>query len=77
MKVPKMFKPDIKERRFEKKILRRVYIDSERAFLLRLYSPGPGGRYTRSAELSDEERGRLWPDRSGRTEGWCAPESSP
>ena len=59
MKVPKMFKPDIKERRFKKRILRRVYIESERDFLLRLYSPGPEGRYTRCAELSDEEAKRL------------------
>lgn len=59
MKVPKMFKPDIKERRFKKRILRRVYIESERDFLLRLYSLGPEGRYTRSAELSNEEAKRL------------------
>lgn len=59
MKVPKMFKPDIKERRFKKRILRRVYIESERDFLLRLYSLGPEGRYTRSAEVSDEQAKRL------------------
>jgi len=59
MKVPKLFKPDIKERRFKKKILRRIYIESERDFLLRLYSLGPEGRYTRSPELSDEEGKRL------------------
>ena len=59
MKVPKLFKPDIKERRFKKKILRRIYIESERDFLLRLYSLGSEGRYTRSAELSNEEAKRL------------------
>ena len=59
MKVPKLFKREIKERRFQKRILRRIYIESERDFLLRLYGRGPEGRYSRSPELSDEEAKRL------------------
>jgi uncharacterized protein (TIGR03545 family) len=59
MKVPKLFKPEIKERRFKKKILRRIYIESERDFLLRLYSLGPEGLYSRSPKVSDEEATRL------------------
>jgi uncharacterized protein (TIGR03545 family) len=59
MKSPKLFKTEIKERRFEKKILRRIYIESEREFLLRLYSKEPDGRYRRSPDLSEEDNKRL------------------
>ncbi|UCF99111.1 MAG: TIGR03545 family protein [Spirochaetaceae bacterium] len=59
MKVPKLFKTEIKERRFQKKILGRIYIESERSFLLGLYSREADGRYRRSTELSDEEAKRL------------------
>ena len=59
MEVPKLFKREIKERRFQKRILRRIYIESERDFLLRLYSRGPERRYSRSPELSDEDAKRL------------------
>jgi len=59
MKVPKLFKEELKERRFRKKILGRIYIESERDFVLRLYSRGPDGRYRRSPELSDEDARRL------------------
>ena len=59
MKTPKLFKTEIGQRRFEKKILGRIHIESERAFLLQLYSREPEGRYRRSPELSEEQIGRL------------------
>jgi uncharacterized protein (TIGR03545 family) len=59
MKAPKLFKPEIKESRFKKKILSRIYIESDRDFLQGLYSPGPQGFYRRHPELNDEEAGRL------------------
>ena len=59
MKVPKLFREEFEERRFRKKILGRIYIESERDFVLQLYGRGPDGRYRRSPELSDEDAKRL------------------
>jgi uncharacterized protein (TIGR03545 family) len=59
MKVPKLFKEEFKERRFRKKILGRIYIESERDFVLQLYSRGSDDRYRRSPELSDDDAKRL------------------
>ena len=59
MKVPKLFKTEIPERRFRKKILGRTYIESERDFLLQLYGRGPDGRYRRTPDLSVEDAARL------------------
>jgi len=55
MKAPKLFKTEIGERRFRRKILGRIYIESEREFVLRLYVRTPDGRYRRSPDLSGED----------------------
>ncbi|MBN2554050.1 MAG: hypothetical protein JXB06_14835 [Spirochaetales bacterium] len=59
MKAPKLFKTEIGERRFDKNILGRIHVESERAFVLQLYGKGPEGRYRRPPELSEEQIGRL------------------
>jgi uncharacterized protein (TIGR03545 family) len=59
MKIPKLFNAEIKERRFKRKILRRIYIESERELVLRLYTRGPEGRYRRALDLSEEDGKRL------------------
>jgi len=59
MKVPRLFREQIKGRRFEKKILRRVYIESERNFLLGLYTQEADGGFRRPTELSSDEIKRL------------------
>jgi uncharacterized protein (TIGR03545 family) len=59
MKVPKLFKAELSDKRFRKKVIRRVYIESERNFLLRLYTKGADGRYRRPEELNTEDTKRL------------------
>ena len=59
MKVPKLFKAELSEKRFRKKVIRRVYIESERNFLLGLYSKGADGLYHRPEELDTEDTKRL------------------
>jgi len=59
MKVPKLFKAELSEKRFRKKVIRRVYIESERNFLLGLYSKGADGRFHRPEELDTEDTKRL------------------
>jgi uncharacterized protein (TIGR03545 family) len=59
MKVPKLFKAQLSEKRFRKKVIRRIYIESELNFLLGLYSKGADGRYHRPEELNIEDTKRL------------------
>jgi uncharacterized protein (TIGR03545 family) len=59
MKVPKLFKTEISEKRFQNRILRRIYVESELKFLLRLYNKGVDGRYYRLEELNTEDTKRL------------------
>lgn len=59
MKVPKLFKTELSEKRFRKKIIRRIYIESELRFLLGLYAKGADGRYRRPEEPNTEDTRRL------------------
>ena len=59
MKVPKLFKTELSEKRFRKKIIRRIYIESELRFLLGLYAKGADGRYRRPEQLNTEDTRRL------------------
>jgi uncharacterized protein (TIGR03545 family) len=58
-KAPKLFDVRIPEKRFQKKILRRVYTVGDRDFLLGLYVPQPDGTRLRSTEPSEQEVKRL------------------
>ena len=59
MKVPKLFKTELSEKRFRKKVIRGIYIESELRFVLGLYSKGADGRYRRPEQLNTEDTKRL------------------
>lgn len=59
MKLPKPFRKPIKAKKFEKKILKRIYIDKEREFLLSIVKKDDAGRYVISRELTKPEAKRL------------------
>lgn len=59
MKLPKLFRKPIKPGKFEKKILKRIYIDKEREFLLSIVSRDDSGRYVIARELTKPEAKRL------------------
>jgi len=59
MKVPKLLKTELSEKRFRKKVIRRIYIESELRFLLGLYAKGADGRYRRPEQLNTEDTRRL------------------
>jgi uncharacterized protein (TIGR03545 family) len=58
-KVPKPFAREIPQKRFSRKILKRIHLDSERDFLLGLYQKGADGRYRRPEEPGSGEIKRL------------------
>ena len=59
VKLPKMFRKPIPKKRFEKKILRRIYLAKERDFLLSLAKQDEQERYVISGELSKAEAKHL------------------
>jgi len=59
MKVPKLFQTELSEKHFRKKVIGRIYIESERLFVLGLYRKGADGRYRRPEQLSTEDTKRL------------------
>lgn len=58
-KAPKLFAAEIPRRRFERLILGRIYVSSEREFLLGLYAQQAEDPYRRPEELSGEQLRRL------------------
>lgn len=58
-KLPKMFRKPIPKKRFEKKILGRIYLAKERDFLLSVAKKDEQERYVVSGDLSKAEAKRL------------------
>ena len=58
-KLPKLFRSPIKPERFEKKVLKRIFLRSEREFLLGIVVQDEKKRYTITRELKPAELKRL------------------
>jgi uncharacterized protein (TIGR03545 family) len=58
-KVPKLFRRPIPEKKFQRKILKRIFVTKEREFLLGLMKQDTEGRYILAKELSKADAKRL------------------
>jgi len=58
-KVPKLFRKPIPEKKFQRKILKRIYVTKEREFLLGLITRDDEGRYVIAKELGKADAKRL------------------
>ncbi len=59
IKVPSLFKKPIKEKNFEKKILKKIYIKADLEFIKSIFSKNDAGLYEIKKELTKEEADRL------------------
>ncbi len=59
VKIPSLFKKPLKEKVFEKKILKKIYIKSDLEFVKSLFSKNEVGLYEIKKELTKEEAERL------------------
>ncbi|MCX7821038.1 MAG: TIGR03545 family protein [Brevinematales bacterium] len=57
--IPSLFKKPIKEKDFEKKILKKIYITSDLEFVKSIFSKNSDGYYEIKKELTKEENDRL------------------
>ena len=58
-KVPKLFRKPIPEKKFQRKILKRIFVTKEREFLLGLMTRDDEGRYLIAKELGKADAKRL------------------
>lgn len=58
-KTPKPFRKPLKEKRYQKKIAKRIFLENDRRFLDEITTTDPEGRIVLARELTDKEKSRV------------------